>query len=774
MHAHLVSAPRYFKLGTHAPRASCRTVAVPPIYASLSPEPPTTTAATMAQMQPPPPDLFVLVRPPPSSSRSPLDLQIQLLVPSAARGPPPPPPAPRTSSSVSVTQGGQNSSSTSFDAIAAASVTGHGGEDSSSTGVGGGAAASDSLSRSPSLRSTRSRSSTRSTATTESGYTSATGTSTGTGSGGRRKVTPLLNLEYHTVLPTVVTDAGTDQRVARFLKRGIELTGLAVLDPIDLATAHALAASSVPISPVASNQGSTIASTSAAPPSSSSNGNGTNHGGGFFGRFKRFGANSTTSTSSNPAAKVLSSLTAGSSSSSSAEGPSAYALPLLRTRSSHTASPIIHPSRTSLSTPFDPSHPSTATTTSDRGYSFQVRKWIRSEFADASPPKSGFRLEWVRAVRRSPSSRRGGGAGTAATTAGASRASSLSGRSVEVQVADGATATGLSRPASDPSDPAAAGEEPNSRSPSRNDDHVDHHQDPADEINGGGDDDDEEERAWICTLVYPLSGGFAQQHGYGTGRQSTESTRPPPSSSAASHSTSPTSPPSSSSLPTTRRMHLATLQPAPHHPKLVSTLLLPPTLPSIPIGSYSPQRGLLGGVLGPEDLRDLAMVTAMWVAVREGLGALEGVVEQMVGSSHTTSATTTTTATMDGVSGTCPPSSSYPSVPTAEPRTSMSSTNARVTTTTTTTTLAEAASPPSAKAPPVVVSSPRKSAAPPPPPATSNNSSKGSISSNRRKGATGIVSGLFGGGGGNGGGGGGTARGSTLGLRERFAAATAR
>lgn len=81
-------------------------------------------------------------------------------------------------------------------------------------------------------------------------------------------------------------------------------------------------------------------------------------------------------------------------------------------------------------------------------------------------------------------------------------------------------------------------------------------------------------------------------------------------------------------------MHLATLQPAPHHPKLVSTLLLPPTLPSIPIGgSYSPLRGFSGGgVLGPEDLRDLAMCTAMWVAVREGLGALEGVVEQLVGA----------------------------------------------------------------------------------------------------------------------------------------------
>ena len=565
------------------------------------------------------------------------------------------------------------------------------------------------------------------------------------------------------------TQTGTDQRVARFLKRGIELTGLAVLDPIDLATAHALAASSVPISPVASNQGSTIASTSAATPSSSSSngGNGNNHGGGFFGRFKRFGANSTTSTSSNPAAKVLSSLTAGSSSSSSAEGPSAYALPLLRTRSSHTASPIIHPSRTSLSTPFDPSQPSTATS-SDRGYSFQVRKWIRSEFADASPPKSGFRLEWVRAVRRSPSSRRGGG-GRAATTAGASRASSLSGRSVEVQAADRVTATGLSRPASDPSSPAVVDEPSSSGGPSHNNDADDRDRTDAD----ADDDDDEEERAWICTLVYPLSGGFAQQHGYGAGRQSTESTRPPPPpSSSASHPTSPTSPPSSSShLPTTRRMHLATLQPAPHHPKLVSTLLLPPTLPSIPIGSYSPQRGLLGGVLGPEDLRDLAMVTAMWVAVREGLGALEGVVEQMVGSSNTT--TTATATTTEGVSGTSPPSS-YPAVPTAEPRTSMSSTNARVTTTTTTT-LAEAASPPSAKAPPVVVvasSSPRKSAAPAP---HNNSNNKGSISSNRRKGATGIVSGLFGGGGGGGGGGArGSSSSSTLGLRERFAAATAR
>lgn len=579
------------------------------------------------------------------------------------------------------------------------------------------------------------------------------------------------------------TPTGTDQRVARFLKRGIELTGLAVLDPIDLATAHALAASSVPISPVASNQGSTIASTSAAvaAPSSSSSSNG--NGGGFFGRFKRFGANSTTSTSSNPAAKVLSSLTAGSSSSSSAEGPSTYALPLLRTRSSHTASPIIHPSRTSLSTPScDPSHASTMATSSDRGYSFQVRKWIRSEFADASPPKSGFRLEWVRAVRRSPSSRRGGGGTTttAAAPAGASRASSLSGRSVEVQAPDAmgnaaARPAGLSRPSSEQSSPTAATDD-------RPQDRAAEDRDNDDERD---DDVDEEERAWICTLVYPLSSGFAQhqQHGYGAGRQSTDSTRPPPlssSSSSASHATAaPTSPPYSSSashpLPTTRRMHLATLQPAPHHPKLVSTLLLPPTLPSIPIGSYSPQRGLLGGVLGPEDLRDLAMVTAMWVAVREGLGALEGVVEQMVGSSNMAT-TTTTTTTAEGVSGTAPSfhyNSHHSAQPVGEPRTSMSSTAAAAARMSISAEEQEAASPPSAKAPPVVVvatsSSPRKAATPSP---NNNNSSRGSISSNRKKGATGIVSGLFGGGGGGGGNNG--ARGSTLGLRERFAAATAR
>ena len=74
--------------------------------------------------------------------------------------------------------------------------------------------------------------------------------------------------------------------------------------------------------------------------------------------------------------------------------------------------------------------------------------------------------------------------------------------------------------------------------------------------------------------------------------------------------------------PSLRRIQLATLRPAPHHPKLIATLLLPPTLPSIPLGQFSPDQGLQGGVLSNEVLRDLVHTTSMWLSIREGLGGL--------------------------------------------------------------------------------------------------------------------------------------------------------
>ncbi|PWO01312.1 hypothetical protein FA09DRAFT_292905 [Tilletiopsis washingtonensis] len=107
------------------------------------------------------------VRPPPSKQSNPLNLQIQLVTPSAAGG--------------------------------------------------------SGASRVASIISSRSQ---RSEA-------SSGGVSSVSGSNARR-VTPLYNLSFHTILPTVVTDAGTDQKVAKFSRKGVEIDGFGILEPHEL------------------------------------------------------------------------------------------------------------------------------------------------------------------------------------------------------------------------------------------------------------------------------------------------------------------------------------------------------------------------------------------------------------------------------------------------------------------------------------------------------------------------------------------------------------
>lgn len=180
-----------------------------------------------------PPDLFVLVRPPPSNHSHSLNLQIQLLVPSTARTGPGGGGDPNTRrsgessrspsrngsiaeegpsrvGSCSTTNGSMGgNSAVSFDAIAGASVSRSGSRSSDNhedqlrgSEANGISAASggEELSRTTSRGSTRSRGSTNSMSV-RSDTTSASGNT-------RRRVTPLLNLNFHSVLPTVVTDAG--------------------------------------------------------------------------------------------------------------------------------------------------------------------------------------------------------------------------------------------------------------------------------------------------------------------------------------------------------------------------------------------------------------------------------------------------------------------------------------------------------------------------------------------------------------------------------------
>ncbi|PFH50207.1 hypothetical protein AMATHDRAFT_4208 [Amanita thiersii Skay4041] len=137
-------------------------------------------------------EMFIMVRPPPSKSNHPLNLQVQL-VPPHSRGV-----LPRQSMD--------------FDTRTSSSLT-----------------------RSSSTRSEASYSTHASTASFASTASTASTSSTATSaSSGRRAIVPLYNLQAHNVLTNVIVDAGTDAKIAKFQKRGIELIDLAILEPIEV------------------------------------------------------------------------------------------------------------------------------------------------------------------------------------------------------------------------------------------------------------------------------------------------------------------------------------------------------------------------------------------------------------------------------------------------------------------------------------------------------------------------------------------------------------
>ncbi|KAI0772444.1 hypothetical protein BD413DRAFT_474523 [Trametes elegans] len=138
---------------------------------------------------------FIVVRPPPSKTNHPLNLQVQLV-----------PPGNRD----------QNRSS-----------SGRRSRDSS-VGPEDDGASDVQLTRTSSNRSDVSMYSSYSSTS----FSSVASTSTT--SSGRRMIIPLYNLQAHSVLTSVIVDAGTDAKVAKFQKRGLEVIGLAVLEPVEV------------------------------------------------------------------------------------------------------------------------------------------------------------------------------------------------------------------------------------------------------------------------------------------------------------------------------------------------------------------------------------------------------------------------------------------------------------------------------------------------------------------------------------------------------------
>ncbi|UZJ53072.1 hypothetical protein CBS101457_002392 [Exobasidium rhododendri] len=155
------------------------------------------------------PELLVIVRPPPSKQANPLNLQIQLVIPQV--------PSSAASNSRSSLDASRDEASLSA---------------SPSSGSNGGLNRGDSLGPSTEIRRSASMSSSYSVRSEASSGGQSNMSSASSSSG--KRVTPLYNLNFHNITATTVTDAGTEDKVAKFGKKGVEIDGFGQLEPHEL------------------------------------------------------------------------------------------------------------------------------------------------------------------------------------------------------------------------------------------------------------------------------------------------------------------------------------------------------------------------------------------------------------------------------------------------------------------------------------------------------------------------------------------------------------
>ncbi|KAJ3727426.1 hypothetical protein C8R42DRAFT_716887 [Lentinula raphanica] len=157
-------------------------------------------------------ETFIFVRPPPAKSNHPLNLQVQLVPPSSHT------PGVTGSSTVTPRQSLDDGESAPVPSSPTSATTG------SDTG-------GEPLARTSTTASSRSEVSTYSS----SGYTStASFSSVGSTTSGRRMIIPLYNLQAHNVMTNTIVDAGTDAKIARFTRKGLEMIDLAVMEVVEV------------------------------------------------------------------------------------------------------------------------------------------------------------------------------------------------------------------------------------------------------------------------------------------------------------------------------------------------------------------------------------------------------------------------------------------------------------------------------------------------------------------------------------------------------------
>ncbi|CAE7086725.1 unnamed protein product, partial [Rhizoctonia solani] len=170
-------------------------------------------------------ETFVVVRPPPSVSNHPLNLQLQLVPPAHQTNH-----APR-SASTSTT--GSTSSAVGDRVYAAAGGVPNVPPISAGLQSRKETAEPQQDEELLNRRANRSDLSLFYSSMASSSVTSFSTVASTTTSSARR-IIPLYNLSAHNVLQNTVQDAGTDATVSRFRKRGIEIIGLGILEPIEL------------------------------------------------------------------------------------------------------------------------------------------------------------------------------------------------------------------------------------------------------------------------------------------------------------------------------------------------------------------------------------------------------------------------------------------------------------------------------------------------------------------------------------------------------------
>ncbi|KAK0445593.1 uncharacterized protein EV420DRAFT_1571749 [Desarmillaria tabescens] len=532
-------------------------------------------------------ETFIFVRPPPAKSNHPLNLQVQL-VPPNTRAPGLPTPRQSIDDTISET----------------------------------------SLSRTQSnLSSTSSFSSVSSTAS------------------GRRMIIPLYNLQAHNVMTNIIVDAGTDAKIAKFTKRGMELIDLAVMEPVEVWAAtkvdvrelkqqdsrSSTGALMPPTGPSPASSAVSLSSAGSHAPSAASEDKARKN---LFGRmFKRNSKDPMPLTPTPNTTPTQARHVRNMSASSTRRSPSpifprrSVDVPLAEkeepvavTTAANVPREVLLPATLgiqpllSVSTPNPAAYPtlvtlftSSAYPPAARGvfngrgpaiYVWTVRRWLKGEGGSvlagmlrgsnqtAVGEGSEVRVEWRRGKSKT---KKGAKASNRPSTARRKRTSVGSVSSVSATSADGFP-----------------------RSKTEEDD-------------GEESDPEDSETPWTCTVKVKRLGPSLPRTSTSTNRNSLASPRPVSESQSV-------------------KLKVGTLSPTPHHPKVVAMLKVPYPLPDVEVERVGIVRRRVvslgegegegvgrkvvsegtptGLVFTAEEIKDVVCSTGLWLVVREGFGGV--------------------------------------------------------------------------------------------------------------------------------------------------------